>query len=82
MELLTRHASGAEEWFCPICARRFVIQWPPKYQKIILEIGDEYAAHTCNREEQTAVSPADETVYLSEALRDALDEFFQELSLS
>jgi hypothetical protein len=46
MRLETTYPSGAEEWFCPICERRFVMQWPPKYKRIILNGGDEYAAHS------------------------------------
>jgi hypothetical protein len=37
--------SGAEEWQCPTCGRSFVVQWPPNYKRIILEPGDEMAAH-------------------------------------
>lgn len=37
--------SGVEEWYCPTCGRRFLMQWPPNYRKIILEVGDEYAIH-------------------------------------
>jgi len=46
MILERTHESGAEEWYCPICGRRFLMQWPPNYQKIILEPGDEYAIHS------------------------------------
>ncbi len=45
MRLETTHPSGAEEWFCPICGRRFVMQWPPKYRRIILNEGDESTLH-------------------------------------
>jgi hypothetical protein len=45
MQLVRTHSSGAEEWFCPTCGRRFLMHWPPSYKKIILETGDEYAAH-------------------------------------
>ena len=45
MRLETTHPSGAEEWYCPVCGRRFLIQWPPAYKKIVLEPGDEYAYH-------------------------------------
>ncbi len=37
--------SGAQEWFCPTCGRHFIIQWPPNYKRIILDEGDEQAAH-------------------------------------
>lgn len=46
MQLETTYPSGAEEWFCPTCGRRFVMQWPPKYKRIVLNRGDEYAAHS------------------------------------
>ncbi len=45
MMLDKTHPSGAEEWYCPACGRRFVMQWPPKYKRIILNHGDEYTAH-------------------------------------
>jgi hypothetical protein len=45
MFLIRIHTSGAEEWHCPTCGRRFLMHWPPAYKKIVLEAGDEYAAH-------------------------------------
>jgi hypothetical protein len=45
MMLRATFASGAEEWFCPTCGRRFIIQWSPKYKRITLEPGDDYALH-------------------------------------
>ena len=47
MHLSTTHPSGAEEWACSICGRRFLLQWPPTYKKVVLEAGDEYAYHSC-----------------------------------
>lgn len=38
--------TGVEEWYCPTCGRRFLMQWPPDYKKIVLEPGDEYAIHS------------------------------------
>lgn len=46
MELVETHANGAEEWLCPICSRRFIMQWPPNYKRVILEAGDEDAIHS------------------------------------
>jgi hypothetical protein len=51
MMLAITHPSGAEEWYCPTCGRRFLLKWPPAYQKIILEPGDEYAAHSGSKGE-------------------------------
>jgi hypothetical protein len=45
MRLEKTHNSGAEEWYCPECGRRFLMQWPPTYKKIVLEVGDEHALH-------------------------------------
>lgn len=46
MHLATTYPSGAEEWACPMCGRRFLMQWPPEYKKVVLEVGDEYAIHS------------------------------------
>jgi hypothetical protein len=44
--LMTRtYGSGAQEWYCPICGRRFIVQWKPEYQRVILELGDDSAIH-------------------------------------
>ncbi|MFL5806898.1 MAG: hypothetical protein ACJ8CR_34860 [Roseiflexaceae bacterium] len=40
------HASGAEEWFCATCGRRFLLRWTPMYQKTVLDPGDEQATHS------------------------------------
>ncbi|NTW97955.1 MAG: hypothetical protein HGB28_05325 [Oscillochloris sp.] len=45
MQLLVTHPSGAEEWFCPECGRRFLMHWPPTYRKMVLTPGDEAAVH-------------------------------------
>lgn len=37
--------SGAEEWSCTSCGRRMLLRWPPHYEKLVLEPGDESAAH-------------------------------------
>ncbi len=46
MMLDKTYPTGAEEWYCPTCGRRFVMQWPPKYKRIILNNGDGHAAHS------------------------------------
>lgn len=35
------HRSGVEEWFCPICGRRFLLRWPPDYLRIVIEPGED-----------------------------------------
>lgn len=77
------HPSGAEEWYCPTCGRRFLMQWPPKYQKIVLEPGDEYALHSGSkgglRMGSLQISEAKDEPELSEELRAALDEVLENL---
>ena len=45
MILTSTGESGAEEWVCPTCGRRMLLRWPPNYEKLILEHGDEAAIH-------------------------------------
>ena len=49
MHLELTHPSGAEEWACPICGMRYLLQWPPAYKKVVLKTGDEYAFHSCSK---------------------------------
>jgi len=46
MVLKHTHPDGAEEWVCPECGRRILIEWPPAYRKVILEEGDVNVAHS------------------------------------
>lgn len=45
MILNGRALSGAEEWYCPACGRRMLLRWPPDYEKLVLEHGDDAAVH-------------------------------------
>ncbi|MDR3032070.1 MAG: hypothetical protein LBV78_03000 [Kitasatospora sp.] len=36
---------GVEEWSCTRCSRRLLFRRPPEFEKIVLEPGDEQAAH-------------------------------------
>jgi hypothetical protein len=38
--------SGADEWYCPTCGRRFLMHWPPHYKRVILDPGDETVSHS------------------------------------
>ena len=46
MVLDKQYPSGEENWYCPTCGRRFIVNWEPKFKRTILEIGDEYAVHS------------------------------------
>jgi hypothetical protein len=54
--------SGAEEWVCPSCGRRMLLRWPPQYEKIVLEHGDDSVVHVGGkggpRVGETVVAPA------------------------
>lgn len=43
------HISGVEEWYCPSCGRRFLVQWPPSYKVIILEPGEKDTRHNLSK---------------------------------
>lgn len=49
MILEKTHLSGVEEWYCPDCGRRFLVQWPPAYKMIILEQGDKDIRHNVSK---------------------------------
>jgi hypothetical protein len=38
-------AQGVDEWSCTVCSRRLLLRRPPDYEKIVLDRGDEWAAH-------------------------------------
>jgi hypothetical protein len=61
MHLEKTHPSGAEEWACSICGRRFLMQWPPAYSRTILEPGDEYATHSGSKSEMLNLGTLDVT---------------------
>lgn len=46
MQLLNTHENGYQDWFCPICQRRFLLGPPPEFKKITLEHGEGPALHT------------------------------------
>jgi hypothetical protein len=41
---MTEAHEGTQEWECPICGRRLLIEWHP-WRKVTLEPGDEHVAH-------------------------------------
>ncbi len=46
MVLKQTFPNGTQDWVCPICSRRFILQWPPHYKRVILEEGDVNAMHS------------------------------------
>lgn len=47
--VLKKSHSGAEEWICPECGRRILVEWPPEFRKIVLDEGDMSVAHSGSR---------------------------------
>lgn len=46
MILELTHASGMQGWYCPACGRRILLLVPPDNEMVIVEAGDQYAAHS------------------------------------
>ena len=46
MVLAKTHPSGADEWYCPMCGRRLLMNYEPEFKKTVIEAGDEYAIHS------------------------------------
>ncbi|RPJ18696.1 MAG: hypothetical protein EHM33_31585 [Chloroflexi bacterium] len=49
MILEKTHISGVEEWYCPTCGRRFMVQWPPAYKMVIVEPGEKDIRHNVSK---------------------------------
>jgi hypothetical protein len=71
MILEQTHISGVEEWYCPACGRRFLVQWPPAYKMIVVEAGDKDIRHNISRSNSPIV-PSQST-HLNAT--DLVDEF-------
>ena len=41
--------SKVEEWYCPVCRRRILVQWLPVYRMIILAAGDKDIQHSISK---------------------------------
>jgi hypothetical protein len=63
MILAARRESGAEEWHCPTCGRRFLMRWPPAYQKEVLDPGDEQVVHVGSTGRQELGQLGDEAAW-------------------
>ncbi len=46
MNLEAKYPTGAEEWRCPTCGRRFVVKWAPAFNMVVLDPGNESAGHS------------------------------------
>jgi hypothetical protein len=71
MILEKTHIAGVEEWYCPTCGRRFLMQWPPAHRMIILEAGDKDTRHNVSKAD-SGIGPRQTTQLES---TDLIDEF-------
>ena len=44
MEFEFTRSDGADEWFCPICGRRILLN-VPVHGMVVVDIGDQYVSH-------------------------------------
>jgi hypothetical protein len=49
MVITNTFATGEQEWYCPTCGRRFILQPPPNFKRIIIDEGDEQTPHSGGR---------------------------------
>ena len=45
MTLMGKTPDGDEIWVCPECGREMLINWHPKFDKLILAVGNPHVSH-------------------------------------
>ena len=81
MELEATYPTGVQEWFCPICTRRFIMQPPPNFRIIVLNAGNDQASHTGSTR-GLIISPPEMNDSLPEDLRSALEDALKDVDFS
>lgn len=86
MYLAKTHATGAQEWICPTCFRRFLLHLQPESNKIItlvLEEGDVFASHIGNKDSDeiqvTEIQVSDDEPVLPDELLEVLEEALKDV---
>ena len=46
MVLEKSYPTGIDEWYCPTCGRRLLMNYEPIFKKTVLDAGDEYVIHS------------------------------------
>ena len=49
MILEKTYPTGADEWYCPSCGRRMLINWEPEFKRTLLEVGEDAAIHSASK---------------------------------
>ena len=85
MRLDITHPSGAQEWCCPECGRRLLIQWRPKFDAMELKAGDGSVGHYGSTSDDLRIGRLQirevEEPVLSDELRVALEEALENIDL-
>ena len=79
MVLETVHPSGAEEWLCPECGRRFVAQWEPQFKRVILVEGHDQIIHKGQAVSQLMGADSNPSGEEDEGLQDVWKELLDKL---
>ena len=70
MTLERTEPSGLEEWYCPTCGRRFLLQRALEYKMIVLERGNEDVQHSAGnlniRMDQFSTTRTNDTLHIDE----------------
>jgi hypothetical protein len=78
MQRVSTHGMGAEEWICPTCSRRLLIQIQPVFTKTVLDAGNEQVTHSAGmgslQPVPTRLLPAEAGVTPEHGLGLGLDE--------
>ena len=82
MILEKTHDSGAEEWSCPTCGRKMLVQWSPDFKRIVLEKGNDEAIHNGSKGGlkmgQTIISQPNSQIF-SDELRDLIEDAMKDI---
>ena len=49
MILERSYPTGADEWYCPMCGRRMLINWEPEFKRTLLQVGADDAIHSISK---------------------------------
>jgi hypothetical protein len=86
MVLTQIYATGAEEWHCPTCGRRILMNFHHENQNLdllVLDPGDEQAMHTGSKGglsiHQPVVEPVDQDPPMPKDLQNALEKLFERI---
>lgn len=86
MYLVKTYASGAQEWLCPICYRRFLLHLQPETNKLntlLLEEGNLFASHIGNKDSDqlqvTEIEVSDDEPVLSDELLKAIEKALKDV---